>query len=345
MSANVLASLNAALATMLAEDERVVLLGEDLLDPYGGAFKVTRGLSTKFPERVLTTPISESGFTGVAAGMAMRGLRPVVEIMFGDFLLLAADQLLNYITKCEWMYNGQATVPLVIRTPMGGRRGYGPTHSQSLEKHFIGMPGLTVLAANVFCHPGELLRNATLTDDGPVLFIEHKLLYARPLRLAPVAGRLGDLHARKTHGIYPTVTLSFDPFQKADVTIVAYGYMAELAEQAAQQLLMEEEIFCEVVVPSSLNPLDLAQITSSLQRSGTLVVCEEGTETAGWAAEVIARASTESFSLLRAAPQRVAARDLPIASSRRLETATLPQVEDIVSAARAMISQFKAKAL
>jgi len=345
VSANVLSSLNSALASMLAEDERVVLLGEDLLDPYGGAFKVTKGLSARFPDRVLTTPVSESGFVGVSAGMAMRGLRPVVEIMFGDFLMLAGDQLLNYITKCEWMYNGQAGVPLVIRTPMGGRRGYGPTHSQSLEKHFIGMPGLTVVAPNVFCDPGELLRNATLADDGPVLFIEHKLLYARPLRLAPVAGRLGDLHARRTDGIFPTVTLSFDPFQKADVTLVAYGYMAELAEQAAQQVLMEEEIFCEVVIPSRIAPLDLAPITDSLQRSGALVVCEEGTATAGWAAEVIARVSTEAFHLLRSAPQRVAARDLPIGGSRRLETATLPQVEDIIAGARAVLSQSRAKAL
>src|SRR5205085_11096442 len=128
VTANVLNSLTHALRSLLQEDPRVMVLGEDLLDPYGGAFKVTKGLSTAFPERVFTTPISESGFVGLAAGMAMRGLRPVVEIMFGDFLMLAADQLLNYISKCRWMYNEQATVPMVIRTPMGGRRGYGPTH-------------------------------------------------------------------------------------------------------------------------------------------------------------------------------------------------------------------------
>jgi pyruvate/2-oxoglutarate/acetoin dehydrogenase E1 component len=345
MTATVLSSLNSALERMLREDESVVILGEDLLDPYGGAFKVTRGLSAKFPGRVLTTPVSESGFAGVAAGMAMRGLRPIVEIMFGDFLMLASDQLLNYISKCQWIYNGQASVPLVIRTPMGGRRGYGPTHSQSLEKHFIGMPGLTVVAANAFCDPGELLRNATLADPGPVLFIEHKLLYARPLRLAPIAGRLGDLHARRSSDLYPTVTLSFDPFQKADVTLVAYSYMAELAEQAAQQLLMEEEIFCEIVVPARISPLDLAPVLDSLQRSGALIVCEEGTQTAGWGAEVIAGVSAESFSLLRYPPQRVAARDLPIAASRRLEAATLPQVEDIVAAARSLVSHSKVPAI
>jgi acetoin:2,6-dichlorophenolindophenol oxidoreductase subunit beta len=115
----------------MASDERVVLIGEDLLDPYGGAFKVTRGLSSAFPDRVLSTPISEAGMVGVATGMAMRGLRPVVEIMFGDFVTLVADQIINHATKFSWMYNDQVKVPLVIRTPMGGRRGYGPTHSQS----------------------------------------------------------------------------------------------------------------------------------------------------------------------------------------------------------------------
>ena len=123
-----------------------IILGEDVLDPYGGAFKVTRGLSTAFPERVQTTPISEAGIVGVAAGMALRGLRPVVEIMFGDFITLAADQLVNHAAKFRWMYNDQVRVPLVIRTPMGGRRGYGPTHSQTLEKLFLGVPGLKVLA-------------------------------------------------------------------------------------------------------------------------------------------------------------------------------------------------------
>ena len=142
----VLDALNAALHRACAADERVIILGEDVLDPYGGAFKVTRGLSTTYPERVLTTPISEAGIVGVAAGMALRGLRPVVEIMFGDFITLAADQLINHAAKFRWMYNDQVRVPMVIRTPMGGRRGYGPTHSQTLEKLFLGVPGLILEA-------------------------------------------------------------------------------------------------------------------------------------------------------------------------------------------------------
>ncbi len=173
----VLAALNSALRQALTQDERVLLMGEDLLDPYGGAFKVTRGLSEAFPDRVLTTPISEAGFVGVATGMALRGLRPVVEIMFGDFVTLIADQLVNHAAKFRWMYNDQVSVPLVVRTPMGGRRGYGPTHSQTLEKLFLGVPGLRVLAPCALGDPGKLLLDAILVDEDPVLFIENKLLY------------------------------------------------------------------------------------------------------------------------------------------------------------------------
>lgn len=328
MATNVLNSLNAALHKMLSEDSRVVVVGEDLLDPYGGAFKVTKGLSTKFPDRVLSTPLSEAGFTALAAGMAMRGLRPVVEIMFGDFLMLAADQILNHIGKYRWMYNDKVRVPLVIRTPMGGRRGYGPTHSQTLEKHFIGAPGWHVVAPSPFHEPGTLLYRAALDDD-PVLFIENKTMYARLVREAPSEGRLGDFHARTTSARYPTVTLSFDSFSRADVTLVAYGGMAELAEAAAEQLLMREEILCEVVVPSNLSPIDLDPVLESLRRTGKLVVCEEGTQTAGWGAELIAAVSARGFELLHAAPLRVAAKDIPIANTSTLEMATLPQLEDI----------------
>lgn len=329
----VLAALNAALHEAMARDPRILLLGEDLLDPYGGAFKVSKGLSTAFPDRVLTCPISEAGFTGIAAGMAMRGLRPVVEIMFGDFLMLAADQILNHISKYPWMYNGKAQVPVVIRTPMGGRRGYGPTHSQTIEKHFIGIPGLVVVAVNPYCDPGDLLRTA-IDDDRPVLFIENKVLYARPVQAPDSAGRLKDLYFRSTPGPYPTVSLSYNGFAEADATIVAYGGMAELAVEAAHRLLMEDELSCEIVIPARISPLDTAPIAHSLRRSGRLVVCEEGTATGGFGSEVVARIVTAEMNLLKAAPVRVAALDFPIANTSTLEQAVLPQVEDIAAAVR-----------
>lgn len=330
---NVLKSLNTAMHEMMAEDERVVLMGEDILDPYGGAFKVVKGLSENFPERVITTPIAEAGFTGMAAGMAIRGLRPIVEIMFGDFLMLTADQILNHISKYRWMYNDQVTVPLTIRTPMGGGRGYGPTHSQSIEKFFVGVPGLRVVAPSPFHDPGALLKEAVLHDDNPVLFVENKLMYARPLVEETSPHRAGNLYVKKTGGPYPTVSVSYDPFEEADLTLVTYGGMAEAAVRAAEELLMEEEVCAEVVIPSSLNPLDLEPIKKSLRRSGRLLVCEEGTETAGWGAEVIRRVTSEAFGLLRAAPAHVASRNIPIANTRTLEDAILPRDKDIVRAA------------
>ncbi len=223
----------------MEKDERVYVLGEDILDPYGGAFKVTRGLSTKFPNRVLTTPISEAAIVGVSNGMALRGLRPVAEIMFGDFVTLTADQLVNHASKFRWMYNDQVRVPIVVRAPMGGRRGYGPTHSQSLEKMFLGVPGLKVVAPNALGDPGDLLL-AAIEDDDPVLFIEHKLLYTRPI-LEEGKGDLVDWKVERLEGMYPAFVLR--SAYKPSLTLATYGYNFELVRQAANELMLEQEIF------------------------------------------------------------------------------------------------------
>jgi pyruvate/2-oxoglutarate/acetoin dehydrogenase E1 component len=332
--ATVLDSLNSALHHALESDERVFVLGEDILDPYGGAFKVTRGLSTKFPARVLTTPISEAGIVGVSSGMALRGLRPVAEIMFGDFVTLIADQVVNHAAKFRWMYNDNVRVPLVVRTPMGGRRGYGPTHSQSLEKMFLGVPGLKVLAPNTLGDPAALLE-AAIADDDPVLFVEHKLLYTRPL-LEAGAGDLADFTLETGGEPYPYFVLR--PVYPASLTIAAYGYNFELARQAALELMMEHEIFAELVVFSQLSPFDLSPLFASIARTLCLLTVEEGGLTLGWGAEVAARVSESSNDLSRCSIRRVAARDLPIANSRPLEDAILPSVQDVVNAAVEMVS-------
>ena len=351
----VLESLNQALHQSLADDERIVLIGEDIHDPYGGAFKVTRGLSAAFPNRVLTTPVSEAGIVGIAIGMALRGLRPVVEIMFGDFLTLVADQLINHAAKFRWMYNDQVRVPIVVRTPMGGRRGYGPTHSQTLEKHFLGTPGLRVLAPCNFSNPGDLLQNAILDDD-PVLFIENKLLYYLPIRDDFAQGDLSIISTPHFPGAqlpYPisNTTSSNQPFETsyapthsitvrdappAVLTITAYGYMAELTRQAVLQLAYEHEIFVELIVPTQLAPFELDTILSSIIRTGKLLTIEEGTLSLGWGAEVIARAAEQLGNHLRAA-RRLAAYDLPIPASQPLEATLLPDVNLIVETVRKMV--------
>ncbi len=328
----VLESLQRGLRDCLAESPDVRVLGEDILDPYGGAFKVTRGLSTEFPDRVLTTPVSEAGIVGVGIGMALRGLRPVVEIMFGDFVLLAADQVINHAAKLRWMTGDQVRVPLVIRTPMGGGRGYGPTHSQSLEKHLMGAPGLRTVAISAIGDPGALLRTAVLTDDDPVLFVEHKLLYASPLQ---AAGSGAEFEIQTLAGDYPAYRVRVAGAPAPVLTMASYGYPADQARQALQVLAMQHEVFAELVVYTQLGPLDVAPMLDSLRQTRHLLTVEEGTRSLGWGAEVLASAMEAPGPIFRAG--RVTSREFPIPAARTLETAVLPSVEGIVTAALALL--------
>ncbi|HQF68459.1 MAG TPA: transketolase C-terminal domain-containing protein [Anaerolineaceae bacterium] len=347
MNTTVLSSLNAGLLRALQKDEHVYLLGEDILDPYGGAFKVTKGCSSAFPERVLAAPISEAGLAGVSAGMALRGLRPVLEIMFGDFITLTADQLINHISKFNWMYDHSVCLPMVIRAPMGGGRGYGPTHSQTLEKLFIGIPGLTLIAPLNLTgkggtqQPGELLEEVILHTEEPVLFIENKLQYLLPVyqpQDLPELHWLVEQPVKNTLMKTPTYLVKVSGAPAARASLAAYGYMAELARQAMLKLAYEDEIFVELVIPTRLAPFDITTLADSIKRTGRLVTVEEGNLTGGWGAEVMARALEEVGGRLRAAV-RVAARDLPVAAAPSLENEILPDVEDIVQAVRKVVGR------
>jgi pyruvate/2-oxoglutarate/acetoin dehydrogenase E1 component len=326
------AVLNEALLDLFERRDDVYLLGEDVLDPYGGAFKVTQGLSSRWPERVITTPVSEAGLFGVAAGMAMRGYRPILEIMFGDFVALGFDQIVNGIGKFRGMFDDQVRVPLVVRTPMGGRRGYGPTHSQSLEKLLLGVPGITVVAPSE-CHDLGAFLNESVEDDDPVFFVENKLMYGRPNR-RPVDGRVGGLRCRETGGPYPALVFSGNDFTGGSATIVTYGGMLPVVLDAAILLILEDELFTEVVALGRLAPLDLEPVLESLARTGRLVTAEEGTLTAGVGAEIAARVQAEAWSRLRGPVRRVAAEDRPLPAARTLEDAALPGVEDVADAVR-----------
>ncbi|MCJ7696156.1 MAG: hypothetical protein MUO40_12145 [Anaerolineaceae bacterium] len=336
----VLDSLNKGLITAMDANNSVVMIGEDILDPYGGAFKVTRGLSTAYPERVMTSPISEAGIIGIAGGMALRGLRPVVEIMFGDFLTLGADQIINHLTKFREMYNNQVRVPVLIRTPMGGRRGYGPTHSQTLEKHFLGVPGLQVIAPfhfmgnNPIGYPGALLSDLILKSNDPVLFIENKLQYLLPL-ITPEL--LNDQICEEVSGIYPgmfkVIVGSAPP---PEVTLVAYGYMAHLAMQAQHKLAFECEIFTELIIPTQLAPFELEPVFTSVQATRKLLTIEEGPGGLGWGAEIVALTSEKLGSTLTKA-SRICAESCPVPAARHLEEIALPQVETIIKSVQKMV--------
>jgi pyruvate/2-oxoglutarate/acetoin dehydrogenase E1 component len=325
---SVVASLNQALRRSLAASLEVMVLGEDVLDPYGGAFKVTQGLSSAYPQRVLTTPVSEAGIVGLGVGMALRGLRPVVEIMFGDFLMLAGDALVNHAAKFRWVSNDRARVPLVVRTPMGGRRGYGPTHSQSLEKHLMGAAGLRTVAASALLDPGPMLEAAILGDDDPTLFVEHKLLYAQEIG-ASLDG--GDYLVESAGERYPWLTVRLAGAPAPRLTVASYGFTAGLALEAIRRLAYEHEVFAELVAFTQLIPLRLERLAQSVRQTRALLTLEEGSGVLGWGSEVVSAMLEELGPVFRA--RRVSARPLPIPASLPLEQAVLPQVDDLMRAA------------
>jgi pyruvate/2-oxoglutarate/acetoin dehydrogenase E1 component len=296
------------------------VLGEDILDPYGGAFKVTQGLSTAFPGRVFTTPISEAALVGLAVGLALRGFHPVAEIMFGDFITLAADQLINHAAKYGPMYNGRVSIPLVVRTPMGGGRGYGPTHSQSLERLFFGLPGLTLLAPSHLHDPGALLT-AAVALGSPVLFIEHKLLYPQPLLLAP-APPLRRLVTPDAHG-HPVVALAnYGPDAIPDVVIAAYGGLSRLLVPLLSRLAAEE-INVLALFPAGLSPCDHAPIARAVAAAGAgrkLLIVEESPAAFGWGAEVAAAVYAQ---VAGAQIARLGTQPTVIPAARPLEDAVL----------------------
>ncbi len=250
-------AVNEALDEELARDADVILMGEDI-GVYGGAFGVTKGLWEKYgPERIHETPISENSFVGVAVGAAMMGLKPVVEIMFMDFIALALDQILNSAGKLHYMYNGQVRVPLVVRTPGGAKGGYGPSHSQMLSNLFIGVPGIKVVAPSTPYQVKGLLK-AAIRDPNPVVFIENKRLYPQRGPVPP-----GDYTLNLGKAIVAA--------PGSDVTVIAYSAMTPLC-LAVGEALSRHNISLEVVDLVSLQPLDTDTIFASVNKTGRAIV-------------------------------------------------------------------------
>jgi len=323
-----LESLNTSLRHVLDTTPEVVLFGEDMTDPYGGAFKVTRGLHRDFPNRVFTTPISEAALVGIANGMALRGMRPVVEIMFGDFLGLCVDQIVNHAAKFRMMYNDRVRVPITIRTPMGGGRGYGATHSQCLEKLFLGVPDLRIVAPSLFCEAGQVLAQA-IFDDLPVLFVEHKLLYPAEL-LTSAGSRLRVTNQPDERG-YPVSVIRNYASGNPDVSLITYGGTSRFVP-AIFQNLAAEEVKAVACIPSLIKPPPLPAIEQIASESGRVVIAEEGSVHWGWGAEVAARLHDSLFQRLSKPVRRVGALETVIPAARELEQAVLPCSQDIEKA-------------
>jgi 2-oxoisovalerate dehydrogenase E1 component len=318
-------AINRALRDWLADDPRVLLMGEDIRAPYGGAFKVTRGLSDQFPDRIFNTPISEAAIVGVGNGLALSGWRPIVEIMFGDFLSLCFDQLVNHAAKFAGMYNDQVRAPIIVRTPMGGGRGYGPTHSQNLEKHFVGTPGLNVIVLHGRAAIGGMY-SALRGFDGPMLIIENKLLYgARCDTPVPAHFRLEE-----NAELFPTTRLY--PKSLPDLTVVVFGRLSVVAEKVIANLYDNDEISIELIMPLRVSPFDPAPVLESVRQTGKLLVIEEGAEGFDLAAEVISTVCIAATGSRPLKVRRLAAKAVPIPSAMELERQVLPGETEITAA-------------
>ncbi len=313
-------ALREAIRQAMEKDERVFLIGEDI-GVYGGAFGVSAGLLDQFgPERIIDTPISEAGIAGACVGAAVTGMRPIGEIQFSDFIVLAMEQIVMQGAKMRFMFGGKATVPFVIRLPGGSGTGAAAQHSESLENWFVHVPGLkVVMPSTPYDAKGLLL--AAIEEENPVMFFEHKLLY-------------------KTKGHVPeemyTIPIGKSNVVKEgrDLTVVATSIMVPRAVEAANALL-EDGIDIEIIDPRTLKPLDDQPIIESVIKTGKVLIVHEAVKTGGFGGEISAVISeSEAFDYLDAPIRRLAGLDMPIPYNRTLEYHAVPQVEDIIVEAR-----------
>lgn len=317
-------AIHDAMVEEMRRDENVFLIGEDI-GTYGGAFGVSAGMLAEFgPERVRETPISELAIVGAAAGAAMVGMKPIAELMFMDFVLLALEPLMNQAAKARYMFGGKATVPMVVRLPGGSGTGAAAQHSQSLESMLMNIPGIKVVAPSTAYDAKGLLLSA-IRDPNPVCFVEHKLLYK-------VKGEVPE----DEYSIPLGVADIKHPGE--DITVVTSGIMVQKSLAVASKL-SQEGISVEVLDLRTLRPMDEQAIIKSVKKTGRLLVVHEAVQTGGWAGEVMAVvSSSEAFDYLDAPLRRLAGKDVPIPYNRFLEAAAVPQEADIEAEIRAIVS-------
>ncbi|GAA0743770.1 alpha-ketoacid dehydrogenase subunit beta [Dactylosporangium roseum] len=273
-------ALNSALHGLFRDDDRLFLLGEDVGDPYGGAFGATRGLSSRYPDRVLDMPISEGAIVGMAGGMALCGDPVIVEVMFGDFITLCFDPIVNFISKSVSMYGRHLDMPVVVRCPVGGNRGYGPTHSQSLQKHLLGVPNLDLYELSPV-HDVRRQFDLMLGSGNPAVYFEDKVLYTTPAWQDGVVGepfRFGPLDDT-------WVEIKADD-TRPDRVVIAPGGLVPRVVPAMRAALVEHELTSRLIVPSRLFPIDLTAVLPLVASADGVVIVEDGVAGGGWSAEL-----------------------------------------------------------
>ncbi|MGP0070261.1 MAG: alpha-ketoacid dehydrogenase subunit beta [Isosphaeraceae bacterium] len=330
-------SLREGIAEEMRRDASVFCLGEDIAvsGGWGGAFTVTLGLEEEFPERMLNTPIAELGFFGAAVGAAIMGMRPIVDVQYGDFLFLAMDQIVNNAAKLRYMSGGTIAVPMVMRAPVGAT-GRGSQHAQNMERYFTGVPGIKVVAVSNAYDAKGILKSA-VRDDNPVLIFEHKLLYgSKGARTEPGAV---DATSDVPEGDY-TVPLDRAAVRRKgrDVTILAWLLMAHFAVQAAEQLAAEG-IDAEVIDVRSLSPIDYEAIGESVRKTGRVVIVEEGPKTGGVGAEIAAGIMERFGESLLTPVVRVGSADVPVPFTPVLENAYRPDAARIIEGVRKTVTE------
>lgn len=282
----VLSALNQGLHNAFESDPDVYLIGEDLLDPYGGAFKVSKGLSSKFPERILTTPISEHAITNFAVGMALQGKKPIVEIMFGDFITLTMDPLINTLPKLTHMYAEQKPLPILIRTPMGGGRGYGPTHSQSLEKFVTAIEGIHTYAPTKFLDPSSFIQALIIEETTPSFLVEHKLQYLLRLPSENETSHYHIIQHPHNQPYAPIIELKLAGAPAPQLTLISYGYHADIASELVKELAYEYEIFSNLLIFTQLTPYPTSTQLNNLPIAPQVLLFEESLGPNTWASQM-----------------------------------------------------------
>jgi pyruvate dehydrogenase E1 component beta subunit len=328
-------ALREAMAEEMARDQRVFCIGEDIGIPggFGGAFTATLGLEEKFPDRMLNTPIAELGFFGVAVGAAIMGMRPIVDVQYGDFLFLPMDQIINNAAKMRYMSGGTISVPMVIRAPVGAT-GRGSQHAQNPERYFTGVPGLKVVAvSNAYDAKGVL--KAAVRDDDPVLIFEHKLLYGSKGTRAESGAVDGSREVPEGDWVVPLHQAQVSR-PGTQVTILAWLLMQHFA-MAAAETLAAEGIDAEVIDVRSLYPFDYDTIGTSVCKTGNVVIVEEGPKTGGVGAELAAGLMEHCGNSLMAPIVRVASPDVPVPFAPVLENAYRPDPARIAAAVRQLL--------
>jgi 2-oxoisovalerate dehydrogenase E1 component len=307
----------------MKENDKVVFIGEDVLSPYGGAFKVARDLSFIKPNRVFSTPISESAIVGISNGLALNGFKPFAEIMFGDFMTLAFDQIVNHASKFHHIFNHKVNCPVVIRTPMGGRRGYGPTHSQTLDKFLIGIDNVLVVALSTLIDPGIVYQNV-MTHQHPVIIIENKTDYGKKILSHKARNFVFEVNEDR----FPVIRVR-PAASTPEITIVTYGGMADLVVSAIEDIFLETDLKPEVIILTQISPLDNSSILRSVIRTKKLVIVEEGSSEGGIGSEVISSIMEKLDEPIKV--RRITGMPVPIPSVKTLENIVLPEKSRIIN--------------